>query len=173
MRACLVVALAIAGVGCRRHHAAQEEVEPPVAAPTSAPSAEPPPMAQPASVPSGTAAPVERMPPGGTINGDPRGPRASVFNQVVQAALPRLQACFDAVAAGLPDGQTQVSLHYFVEPPGYTGGVDASGSAPKPVLDCCRRVFEELKFPEFRGAKVEQTYPVTFVKRTGADAGAR
>ena len=123
MRRWLLIALACGSVDCRRHHAYQDDVEP------VAPAAEgPPPAAEgrPTTVAPSTAAPRGApMPDGGTINGDPRGPRAAVFTQVTQTALPRLQACFDAAAAQLPEGQTLVSVHYFVEPPGYTGAVCA------------------------------------------------
>jgi hypothetical protein len=102
------------------------------------------------------------MPDGGTINGDPRGPRAAEFNRVVDGAMPQLRACFEH--APLPAGDFGVTVHYTVEPPGYTGAVSARGTAPRAVLDCCRGVVESLKFPEFRGKKVENDLPVTFKK---------
>jgi hypothetical protein len=170
-RRLLLIVAVVAASACRRHRPA---VEPEVA---SEPAAAPPPAAPnepaaaaPPSIPPQAPGPgvAYAMPDGGTINGDPRGPRAAVFNQIVQAALPRLQACFDA-AKDLPNGQLTVTVHYVVEPPGYTGAVRASGPAPQPVLDCCSRVFEGLQFPQFRGPKVEQNYPVTYVKRLGLD----
>jgi hypothetical protein len=162
----LLLAAAIASVGCRRHrHDTDSEAIPSSPPPITAPPEAPPALEAPPAPPAGAAAP---MPPGGTINGDPRGPRAAEFNKIVQAALPRLQACFDE-AKDLPNGQLTVSVHYVVEPPGYTGAVSARGAAPQPVLDCCRRIFENLQFPQFRGPKVEQDYPVTYVKRPGLD----
>ena len=106
------------------------------------------------------------MPDGGTINGDPRGPRAAAFNRVVDGAMPQLRACFDG--ARLPAGRLTVTVHYAVEPPGYTGAITASGNAPQPVLDCCRHVVDALRFPEFRGSRVEEDLPFTWEKRETA-----
>ncbi|MGZ3408259.1 MAG: hypothetical protein ACXVAN_17540, partial [Polyangia bacterium] len=52
-----------------------------------------------------------------------------------------------------------------VEQPGYTGAVSAKGEAPKAVLDCCQTVVEELKFPQYRGPKVERDLAFTWFKR--------
>ncbi|MCA1665128.1 MAG: hypothetical protein LC659_12810 [Myxococcales bacterium] len=109
------------------------------------------------------------LPDGGTLNGDPRGPRAAAWQAIVDGAMPALQACFDD--ANLPPGEIAVTMRYTVERPGYTGAVTANGSAPKPVLDCCIKRVEELKFPEYRGAKVERDLAFTWSKR-GVDGGA-
>src|SRR5947207_15174290 len=57
-----------------------------------------------------------RMPDGGTINGDPRGPRAAEFNRVINDALARMPACF--AGAEVAVGDTAIKVHYVVEPPG-------------------------------------------------------
>jgi len=111
------------------------------------------------------------MPDGGTLNGDPRGPRAAAWQAIVDGAMPALQACFDR--AELPPGTIAVTMHYTVERPGYTGAVSANGPAPREVLDCCVQVIEELKFPEYRGSKVERDLAFTWSKRAIArDGGA-
>ncbi len=56
-------------------------------------------------------------------------------------------------------------MHYTVELPGYTGAVTAKGNAPQAALDCCVGVVEELKFPHYRGAKVERDLAFTWFKR--------
>jgi hypothetical protein len=162
MRVVFVLIIALAG-GCKRK--AVESAEPKVEsvgtepAPTEPAAAEPVRNTQPSTL---NAQPGPKMPDGGTINGDPRGPRAADFNRVIDGAMPQLRGCFEH--ATLPAGDFQVTVHYIVEPPGYTGAVSASGAAPKAVIECCRGVVENLKFPEFRGKKVENDLPVTFKK---------
>lgn len=172
MRLIALACLLASATACRRHHARpvyEDETVPGVTAAGSPTAGAAPtePAATPDHVPAATApafAPP-RMPDGGTINGDPRGPRAAEFNRIVNDAFPKLRACFDDADPPLPAGDVHVVVHYIVEPPGYTGGVSARGDAPRPVLDCCRAVVEALKFPEFHGHKVEQDLPFTWQKR--------
>lgn len=158
-----IVVLACA-VGCRRHHPPVEPVpdveEAPAAAkqPAVAPTRDNP-LGEPVLAPSVN---QPRMPDGGTINGDPRGPRAAEFNRVVDAAFPKLRDCLDR--ASLPAGSIRVVAHYTVEQPGYTGAVTVRGDAPAEAIACCKGVIEALKFPEFRGPKVEQDLPFTYQK---------
>ena len=162
-----VVPAVVAGSGCRRHHApveAEPDAPPlasgaPVAPTAVATSADLSFIAPPPIVPAAATGP--RMPDGGTLNGDPLGPRAADFNHVVDGALPRVQKCFDS----LPAGDYGIVVHYIVEPPGYTGGITVSGSAPPAAQDCARAVVHDLKFPEFKGNKVETDLPFT-LKRT-------
>jgi hypothetical protein len=112
-----------------------------------------------------------RLPDGGTLNDDPRGPRPAEWQTIVDHHLSLLQACFDR--AELPPGEITVNMHYTVELPGYTGAVTARGPAPQPVLDCCIKVVEDMKFPEYRGKKVERDLDFTWAKRlVTRDAGA-
>ncbi len=174
------VALALVVViacGCRRQHAAQtyESDTPATRAPTAVPAERGSanvtadnPLGEPASPPRDERA---RLPDGGTLNGDPRGPRPAEWQTIVDAAMPALQACFDR--ADLPPGEIAVTMHYTVELPGYTGAVTARGTAPKEALDCCVKVVEGLKCPEYRGPKVERDLAFTWFKRTNAvDGGA-
>jgi hypothetical protein len=178
MKQLALALIVVAACGCRRKHAelTYESDTPP----TSAPAA---PATENAAPPSGSAAnplgePVlpprdtrVAMPDGGTLNGDPRGPRPAAWKPIVDGAMPALQACFERV--DLPPGQLAVNVHYTVEPPGYTGAVTASGKAPQAVLDCCVKIVEELKFPEYRGTKVERDLPLNWSKRAiGMDGGA-
>ena len=167
-RIALVVLLLVAGA-CRRKHV--DEVYPsdpgPVAAPAASPTASAPapsgtpgnPLHEPVLPPSDD---HPRMPDGGTLNDDPRGPRPAEWKAIVDGAMPALQACFDR--ADLPPGEIAVTMHYTVELPGYTGAVTAKGNAPKEALDCCVGVVEGLKFPDYRGAKVERDLAFTWFK---------
>jgi hypothetical protein len=168
MRGLAALILLVGTGGCRRHQAApaEEPAAPPVVAPPPVappPAAAPEPSAPPVVEPTAPSAPQYKMPDGGTINGDPRGPRAAEFNRVVAEIQPRLGACFGRVE--LAAGEWNVTVHYVVEPPGYTGGVTVRGNAPQAIQDCARQVVENMKFPEFRGHKVEQDLPIS-VKRT-------
>ena len=173
----VVLALVVvAACGCRRKHVTPvyESDTPATNAPTPVPAERATPnvtadnpLGEPALPPRDDRA---RMPDGGTLNGDPRGPRPAVWQPIVDAAMPALQACFDR--ADLPPGEITVAMHYTVELPGYTGAVTAKGAAPKEALDCCEKVVEELKFPEYRGPKVERDLSFTWAKRlVPVDAG--
>lgn len=180
MRRLIVLAIVL-GAGCRRHHAATPYASDTVAAPEVA--AAPPVAAPPSAATAGEAAnapsappataPRDAMPDGGTVNGDPRGPRAAELNKIVDSALAPLQACFDRAGAAVAAGEYNVTVHYVIEYPGYTGGVTARGdNVPKPVLDCCVGVIEGLKFPQYRGSKVERDLPFTYRKtEVGTPAG--
>jgi hypothetical protein len=103
------------------------------------------------------------MPDGGTLNGDPRGPRPVEYAKVSDSALAPLQSCFDR--GNVPAGAYDVVVHYVVENPGYTGGVTAKAErVPKEVLDCCVGVVESLKFPQYRGPKIERDLSFTYRK---------
>jgi hypothetical protein len=169
----LVIAI-VAACGCKRSHDAPKyesddtrvAAVPTVNAPVedlAASAGGSNPLGEPVLAPRRDTA---RMPDGGTINGDPRGPRAAEFNRVIAGALARMPSCF--TSPDIPAGDIAIKVHYFVEPPGYTGAVTATGNAPKASLDCARGIVEELKFPQFRGPKVDQTLPFTFQKREKA-----
>jgi hypothetical protein len=165
----LVVALALALEACRRKHVAPiDTTEPPPVAAAAPPTANAPPpsgnsanpLNEPVLAPPSSDRP---MPDGGTLNDDPRGPRPAEWQTIVDRHMSLLQACFDR--ADLPPGEITVNMHYTVELPGYTGAVTANGKAPRAVLDCCIKVVEDMKFPEYRGTKVERDLGFTWAKR--------
>jgi hypothetical protein len=166
----LLIAI-VAACGCKRSHEAPKyesddtrvAAVPTVNAPAEDLAGNANPLREPTLPPRDT---TVRMPDGGTINGDPRGPRAVEFNRVIAGALQRMPSCF--TSPDIPAGDIAIQVHYFVEPPGYTGAVTATGNAPKAALECARAIVEELKFPQFRGPKVDQTLPFTFQKREKA-----
>ena len=170
-----VLSVALALGGCRRKHVAPvDTTETPATAPPS-PAAEAAPSGASANPLNEPALPPRddrpHMPDGGTLNDDPRGPRPAEWQTIVDRHLSLLQGCFDR--ADLPPGEIRVDMHYTVELPGYTGAVSARGPAPQAVLDCCIKVVEEMKFPEYRGAKVERDLDFTWAKRLlTRDAGA-
>ena len=173
----LAVVVVVAFSGCRRKHAPIETTPeaPSTAPPTTAETPPPPPSGASANPLNEPVLPPRddrpRLPDGGTLNDDPRGPRPAEWQTIVDHHLSLLQACFDR--AELPPGEITVNMHYTVELPGYTGAVTARGPAPQPVLDCCIKVVEDMKFPEYRGKKVERDLDFTWTKRlVTRDAGA-
>src|SRR4051812_45570069 len=182
MKRVVLALLVVAALGCRRKHVVPDNASATPATPGASAAAPPGEAATPTTEPSGGVvnAPVfptrdssARMPDGGTLNGDPRGPRPAEWQTIVDRHMSLLQDCFDR--ANLPPGELTVTMHYTVELPGYTGAVTATGAgAPRAVLDCCVKVVEELKFPEYRGPKVERDLGFTWFKRAPAppDGGA-
>jgi hypothetical protein len=160
------VAVFLVTAACRRHHETPVYEEgPPAAAPVSPePSPAPPSGVAPGA---GAALPRRddrpRMPDGGTLNGDARGPRAGDLDRITSDAAPRMQACFDQVE--LPAGDVPVAVHYTVEAVGYTGAIAVKTSAPPAVRECIQGVMAALKFPEFRGPKVELDWSFTYRKQ--------
>lgn len=98
---------------------------------------------------------------GGTVNGDPRGPRAEALEAVVRAAAPSLQRCVDA--GDLPTGvDIAVRVVYRILPIGRVGLVDVEGRLPPGVAACVKSVIEGLRFPPFEGAPVSSALPFRF-----------
>jgi hypothetical protein len=161
--------------GCRRRHVPPSErvelvsavaPEEPVAAAPAVPAAPkwdpaPPPPAVPA--PSlGTVRRTIADGDGGTVNGDPKGPRAEALNQVVGAAMPALQRCLDG-AAELPEGKDlTLTVKYAIEPTGKTSGVAVTGPVPATARACAEGVMAGLRFPEFGGPPVEGSFPFSY-----------
>ncbi len=167
--------LLLLACGCRRKHVdttSEGDTPPPVVAASGAADN---PIAAPTTPPTTPTSPPPvgraRLPDGGTLNDDPRGPRPAEWKPIVDAALPQMQVCFDG--AGLPPGEIAVKMHYTVEPRGEAGAVTANAPAPQAVLDCCVHVVEGLKFPPYGGPKVERDLAFTWFKRAPAtDGGA-
>jgi hypothetical protein len=183
----VVAAVASGALGCRRSHPPVEEVPPPAPAEAPAPdnsAANPTTNTGAATTPTGATAGANPMPPaansrwrmpdGGTLNNDPRGPREGDVKAVLAGALPEVQACFDADKS-LADGEYPITAHFFVENPGYTGAVTLTApKAPKDAAECARAVYEKLRFAEFHGDKIELSPSFTYWKRKpSADGGAK
>ncbi len=114
--------------------------------------------------PGGTMMATRARPAGPkTINGHPQGPRAEVFNAVVNNAMRQASTCF----AAEPAGQT---LSFRVQMTvGNSGSVDqavvtAGPSKPK-IRTCLVKVVKALTFPPFKGPKVTQTLPFTAIRQ--------
>jgi hypothetical protein len=182
LRALLALPLLVA---CRRTHVPPDVTvpgpprlaAPPPAPPSAPPRAwEPPPLAAPPAAPRPAARDDELtltnshvigadgggMPDGGTANGDPRGPRLAVLDEVVRSALPAVQGCFDQVPGVVPGVELAAQVSYQVLPTGRTAGVDVNGSLPAATLSCIRRVVEDLKFPSFEGPEVRGRFPFKY-----------
>ena len=107
-----------------------------------------------------------------TINGHPKGPRAEVFNRVVQSAFPRVQACFVARLAAIQAKAPSIQVHIEVGNSGRVVQARVVGGVTDPQLRrCVLDVFRSLRFPRFEGPAVSQTIPFTLVRQTGAGQG--
>lgn len=176
--------------GCPRHHdppnyqpSFHEPVLPPPTPPPVAPPPAPwpPPLASPGPGAAGFPSAAPPPPPGvgvmpdggagllelrgsadgGTVNGDPRGPRAEVLEAVVRSAAPALKRCVDA--GPLPTGvDIPVRVVYRILPVGRVGLVDVEGQLPPDVTACVKSVIEGLRFPPFEGAPVSSALPFRF-----------
>jgi len=183
-RAVALAALAIPLLaGCRRSHEPPDTMVPgpppaklaPPPAPTVTQRPSPAPAAAPVAAPSAPRAPEEpeltyrhtidpkspALPDGGTANGDPHGPRPAAMDAVVKAALPSVQACFDALDSA-PGVELVAQVSYRVTQTGRTAAVDVTGSLPGETLKCIRLVIEGLKFPAFEGPPVSGNFPFKY-----------
>lgn len=103
-----------------------------------------------------------------SINGHPEGPKAEVFNAVVNNAFANALGCF---AKATSDQTLAFRVKMTV---GNGGTVDeatvVSGPPMKPVRDCLEGVVKRLTFPPFKGPPVTQTIPFAAVRQGGGAA---
>ncbi|MDY0000133.1 MAG: hypothetical protein RBU30_02435 [Polyangia bacterium] len=103
-----------------------------------------------------------------TINGHPQGPRAEVFNAVVNNAFSSALSCFEKASAN----QTLVFRVQMTV--GNEGSVEeakvVSGPELEDVRSCLVGVVKRLTFPSFQGPKVSQTIPFAAVRQGGGAA---
>ena len=98
---------------------------------------------------------------GGTLNGDPNGPRPEDLRAALDGALPGIKSCFDVPA--IRDGtDVSVQIAYQVEPTGQAREVAVSGDVPAKVQACLQGVVEGIAFPKFGGPAVRSSVPVKF-----------
>ena len=121
-----------------------------------------PPLAE--AVPRDGGAPfaeVRRPPDGGTVNGNPKGPRAEELEAVARGAAPALERCVDA--GPLPTGvDVPVRVSYRILNIGRVGRMDIEGNLPVDVRACIQAVFDGLRFPAFEGEPVSAALPFRF-----------
>lgn len=102
----------------------------------------------------------------GTINGHPQGPRAEVFNAVVNNAFSSALGCF---AQATTDQTMAFRVRMTV---GNEGVVEESRVVEGPpipkVRSCLEGVVKRLTFPAFQGPKVTQTVPFAAVHMGGS-----
>ncbi|MCD6499491.1 MAG: AgmX/PglI C-terminal domain-containing protein [Deltaproteobacteria bacterium] len=100
-----------------------------------------------------------------TINGHPKGPKAEVFNRIINATFPRINSCFAARIQAMPTGRSGIQVRIVV---GNNGRVKsttvAGGIADQAVRSCVTRVLSSTVFPAYQGPEVNQVVPFTFVR---------
>ncbi len=97
-----------------------------------------------------------------TINGHPKGPKASIFNAVTNNAMPNAAPCFAKAVSG---GRTvSVVVRMTV---GNSGAVQSakavSGDRDPALRKCLCDVVKRLTYPAFEGPKVTRSIPFTAV----------
>jgi hypothetical protein len=119
--------------------------------------------------PPGTPLPAMTGPaePPRTINGHPEGPKAEVFNAVVNNAYAGAARCL-ASAAGA-SGSLSLQVKMVVAPSGVVETAEAVGGAEDPTFRACVcGVVKALTFPPFKGRPVSQVLPFTLVRQADA-----
>lgn len=101
-----------------------------------------------------------------TINGHPEGPKAEVFNAIINSAFPRVGRCFANQASKLRPGRNALRVDLTVANDGSVKSATVSaGISNSAVRSCVRSVVKNLKFPAFKGSEVKQSVPFTYVSK--------
>jgi len=101
-----------------------------------------------------------------TINAHPEGPKAEVFNAVVNNAYAGAARCL-AAAVGASSVSLQVKM--VVAPSGVVETAEAvSGTEDAALRACVCGVVKALTFPPFKGPAVAQILPFTLVRQADA-----
>jgi hypothetical protein len=102
-----------------------------------------------------------------TINGHPEGPKAEVFNAVVNNAYGGAARCL-ASAAGT-NASVSLQVKMVVVPSGVVETAEVVAGAEDAALrGCLVGVVKALTFPPFKGPNVTQTLPFTLVRQADA-----
>jgi hypothetical protein len=174
MRWFLLVGLA-AAAGCKRHPTPAVDPRPNVTAGEGSdpqPTPGVPDWVPPLPTPEGKVAPppptvaaldldggLELPGDGGTVNGNPKGPKAEALNEVIRSSEPAIQGCLEG--AELPTGTTaQVRVSYRIMPDGRP--VDVAIAAPPSAVECLKRTVGGMRFPSFEGEPVSGSFPYAY-----------
>lgn len=94
-----------------------------------------------------------------TINGHPKGPKAEVFNAVMNSVMPRVARCFQDQADNLGD-KSFVNVRLRVARNGRVGETTVvSGTSNPKVRSCVTSAIKGLVFPVYEGPEVTQVVP--------------
>jgi hypothetical protein len=100
-----------------------------------------------------------------TINGHPEGPKAEVFNAVMNNAYGAAARCLTGPAAS-GDGPSSLQVQVEVGNSGQVTKVAVIGGSENAALrSCVTAVGKALPFPPFKGPVVVQTLPLTFFRQ--------
>jgi outer membrane biosynthesis protein TonB len=101
-----------------------------------------------------------------TINGHPQGPKAEVFNAVINSAFPRASRCFARQTGRLKPGRNTLKIQISVSREGSVESARVtSGISNEDVRSCVTRVMRSLKFPSYEGKEISQSIPLTYVAK--------
>jgi hypothetical protein len=100
-----------------------------------------------------------------SINGHPKGPKAEVFNAVLNSVFPRVTTCFQNEADRLQGDRPSIRVRIKIANSGavsessVVGGTDNAA-----VRSCVVSALKGLKFPSYQGRQIGQVVPFTYVK---------
>lgn len=101
-----------------------------------------------------------------TINGHPKGPKADVFNAVINSSFPRVNRCFAAQMSKMGPGRKSMKVRIVVSNSGSVKAAKVvSGMNNGAVRSCILNTMKSLKFPSYEGSEVKQVVPFAFMSR--------
>jgi hypothetical protein len=101
-----------------------------------------------------------------TINGHPKGPKAEVFNGIINSSFPRINQCFANQMDELRSGKNSIQVKLTISNSGSVKETNiVAGINNSEVRSCVVETLRSLSFPAYEGNEVKQIVPFTFVRR--------
>lgn len=101
-----------------------------------------------------------------TINGHPKGPKAEVFNGIINSSFPRINQCFASQINELRSGKNSIQVKLAISNSGSVKETSVvAGINNSEVRSCVVETLRSLSFPAYEGKEVKQIVPFTFVRR--------
>ncbi len=101
-----------------------------------------------------------------TINGHPKGPKAEVFNGIINSSFRRINQCFANQINKLRTGKNSIQVKLTISNSGSVKETSVvAGINNSAVRSCVVETLRSLSFPAYEGNEVKQIVPFTFVRR--------
>ena len=100
-----------------------------------------------------------------TINGHAKGPKAEVFNAVLNSVFPRVSDCFQSQLDKLPGERPSIRIRVRIANTGKVSEATVVGGTDNAsVRSCTVTALKSLKFPAYQGRPISQVVPFTLIK---------
>ena len=100
-----------------------------------------------------------------TINGHSKGPKAEVFNAVLNSVFPRVSDCFQSQLDRLKGDRPSLSIRVKIVNSGAVSEATVVGGTDNAsVRSCAVTALKSLRFPAYQGRPISQVVPFTLVK---------